>query len=897
MLAQVRAQVKSWWRALTEQARLDGEIASEMDSHMERYAADLVAGGVEPGEARRRARIEFGSTAAAAEECREAVGLRWPNEIARDLRYAARVLRKSPTFTAAAVATLALCIGANTAIFSVVDAVLLRPLPYPHPERLFSVARHYHGKGSEGYQTNLWGAAWEAVRDNAAYVDAAGFSDGSMGVNFASGGRVEYVKQQRVSAGFFRVLGIAPLIGREFSADEDRKGGPAVTVLSYALWKRAFRADPSIVGQAVALRGEPHTIVGVLPEHFQSIVPADLWTPLRPSRSGEGAGSNYAVVARLRSGTTWAQANGQIEAIGAPLVRDFLQDPFTHLCLISFQRGLTNSVRQPLLILWAAVGLVLLIGCVNIAGLLLARAAGRTREMATRLALGSGRAALIRQMLAESVVLGLCGGAAGAALGWLGVKALKVLMPGSLNVWQAVELDWRVLAATACASIAAGILFGLYPALIASRLEIRAALGEAGRAVAGGRNPWPRRLLVASEVALGVVLLVGAGLLIRTFAHLRGLNPGFDAHNVITAELSLQDARYATSQSVNRLFEQSLTRMRELPGVESAAVALSLPYERALNTGFQRLDGRHVDAATEYQIANFFYVTPEYFRVLRIPLLRGRAFTAADSGTAAPTVVVSEAFVKMYMPGDGALGRHLAPGGLAPGGGDRREIVGVVGDVQQKSGWGEDFGPLAAMPDIYIPAAQTDGKSLQMVHTWFSPSWIVRTAGPPEGVIAGMQRALESVDPQLPFAGFHSMEDVRYRSLAQERFQAVLLGALAGLALLLAAVGIYGLIANSVAERTRELGIRLALGATVPQAMRSVALPGVALALAGVAAGSVLAGFATQLLRHMVWGVHPGDPLTFVAVGIGLLGVAAAASFLPALRITRLNPAETLRQE
>ena len=304
------ARMHSWWRALTRQSRLEAEMVSEMEGHIERYAADLEARGTERGEARRVARLEFGSMGAAAEECREAVGLRWPDELARDLRYAVRVLRKSPAFTAAAVATLALCIGANTVIFSVVDAVLLRPLPYPQPERLFSVARHFQGKGSETYQTNLWGSVWEAVRDNAAYVDAAVFSDGSMGVNFAAGGRVEYVKQQRVSAGFFRVLGITPLIGREFSADEDRQGGPAVVVLSYALWKRLFRADPSIVGQAVMLRGEPHTILGVLPAEFQSIVPADLWTPLRPSRSGEGAGSNYAVVARLRSGTTWAQANG-----------------------------------------------------------------------------------------------------------------------------------------------------------------------------------------------------------------------------------------------------------------------------------------------------------------------------------------------------------------------------------------------------------------------------------------------------------------------------------------------------------------------------------------------------------------------------------------------------------
>ena len=586
------AQAKSWWRALTGQERLADELASEMHSHMERYAADLIVGGLDPAEARRRARVEFGSTAAAAEECREAVGLRWPNEFARDLRYAARVLRKSPTFTVTAVATLALCIGANTAIFSVVDAVLLRPLPYPQPERLYSVARHFQGKGSDGYQMNLWGAAWEAVRDNARYVDAAVYSDGSMGVNFAAGGRVEYVKQQRVSAGFFRVLGIMPLVGREFSADEDRPGGPAVTVLSYAFWTRVFHADPSIVGQAVNLRGEPYVIVGVLPAHFQSGVPADLWTPLRATRSGEGGGSNFAVVARLRPGATWAQANAQIEAMGVPLLRAFGQYS-TELCLISF------SARIDRLLTPSAVDSL---GCggIGIADRLreyCGPAAGAGRRPHTRDGNppGAGQRAdspdpanAVRECRAGSVRRRL-----GAALGWLGVKALKALMPASFNVWQAVELDWRVLAATAGVSIAAGILFGLYPAMAASRLEIRAALGEAGRGVAGSRNPWPRRLLVASEVALGVVLLVGAGLLIRTFAHLRGLNPGFDAQNVITAQLSLQDARYGTSQAVNRLFDRSLARIRELPGVESAAVTISLPYERALNSGFQRVDGRH----------------------------------------------------------------------------------------------------------------------------------------------------------------------------------------------------------------------------------------------------------------------------------------------------------------
>ena len=864
------------------------DIASEMEGHIERYTNDLIARGVDPAEASRRARIEFGSTVTAAEECREAVGLRWPDEFRRDVRYAVRVLRKSPAFTAAAVATLALCIGANTAIFSVVDAVLLRPLPYPQPARLAAVARHYRN-GAENDQTGENGRVWEAVRDHATYIDAAVYG-GFSGVNFASSGRVEYVRQQRVSSGFFRVLGITPFIGREFTPAEDHPGGPPVTVLSYALWKRAFGADPAVVGRPITLRGEPWTVIGVLPANFVSDAAADLFTPLQPSTQGEGSGWNYEIVARLRPGVTWAQADAQLEALGAPVLRETGEADPGRLHLISFQRGLTGGLRKPLLILWAAVGLVLLIGCVNIAALLLARSAGRSRELATRLALGSGRGALIRQLLAESVMLGLCGGAVGAALGWLGVKALKILAQGSLNVWQKFDLDWRVLGATAAASVLAGVFFGLYPALVASRLEIRAALGEAGRGVAGGRNPWPRRLMVAGEVALGVVLLVSAGLLIRSFAYLEGLHPGFDAHNVITAQLSLQDARYATSERVNHLFDQSLARMRELPGVESAAVVLSLPYERALNVGFKRLDGAHLD--TDWQITNMFYATPQIFRVLRIPLERGRAFTAADNATSAPVAIASESFVKMYLHGGDPLGRHLDFGG-----GEHREIVGIVGDIQQKSGWSENDAPLGPKPDIYIPATQTGDKALQMLHTWFSPSWVVRTSGPPEGIIPGMQRALASVDPQLPFAGFHSIDDVRYHALAEERFEALLLGALAALALILSAVGIYGLIANAVAERTRELGIRLALGATLAQAMRAVALPGVLLALAGILIGTVLAGFATQLLRHLIWGVRPGDPSTYLGVALILLAVAAAASFVPALRITGLNPAETLRQE
>ncbi len=882
---------KSWFHSLLRRRRVEREMEAEIESHIERYSEDLAARGVPPAEARRRARVEFGAVEAVKDECREALGLRWTDEFRRNLRHAARLLRKSPAFTATTVLTLALCIGVNTAVFSVVDAVLLRALPYPEPERLVTFVTHFQGRGMEEDQTSQNGRTWLAVHEHATYLDCAAFGGGWTGVNFAAQGKVEYVQQERVSAGFFRVLGINPMLGREFMPEEDRVGGPAVTVLSYALWKRVFNADPSVIDRAVLLRGEPYTIVGVMPPGFQTSVPADLWTPLRPSTTGEGGGTNYHIVARLRPGVTWAQADSQVNVVGAPMLQErrLPPDVSAWLRLIPLQQGLTQGVRMPLLILIGAVGVVLLIGCVNIAGLLLARAAARTREIATRLALGGGRGAVLRQMLTESLLLAFCGGAVGVALGWLGMQGLRLLAKDTLGIWQTLRLDLRVLGVTAGLSLVTSLVFGVLPALEASRVDVCAALAEGGgRGVAGRRSRWLRRSLVLGEVALGMVLLIGAGLLIRTFAYLVNLRPGFDPTNVITANLSLQDARYTSSRRVNQLFEQSLARIRELPGVESAAVGLSVPYVRPLNVGFRRLDGPRVDDKT--QIMNLIYITPEYFQTLRIPLLRGRLLTGADGPGSTRVVVVNEAFVRKYLPEQDPLGSHLRIDG-APS-----EIVGVVGDVQQRPGWG-DYGPLAPMPGAFMPAAQTSDKFLQLAHTWFSPSWVVRTSVPQGGVIAGMQRAVEAIDPQLPFAGFRSMADVRSRSLSEQRVGAILLTILGGLALVLAAVGIYGLIANSVAERTRELGIRMALGATTGQAMRAVALPGVALALGGVIVGCVLARAAAQVLRHLVWGVSATDAVTFGMVALTLLLVSAAASFIPALRVARLNPAQTLREE
>jgi hypothetical protein len=563
-----------------------------------------------------------------------------------DLRYAMRLIRRAPLVSAIIVLTLALCIGANTAIFSVVDATLLRPLPYSEPDLLVLVATHFRGHEAEGDVGGQDSRTWEAIRDRASLLDSAVYS-GAEGVNFAAAGNVQYVQQERVGSGFFRVLGVPPLIGREFTREEDRPGGPAITVLSYHLWRRVFNADPSGVGRSSMLRGEPYTIVGVMPERFQADVASDLWTPLRPSTTGEGEGTNYAVIGRLKPGVTWEQADAQIEAAGAPLIQEMKLPPDVsrRLRLVTLQRGQTEDVRKPLLIVWAggrtgaddwmrehhqpAVG----------AG------SGAHQGNCHAAGFGGGRGAIIWQFLMESLVLAAAGGAAGLLLGYVGIEGLSRLAQDQFPAVAAIRLDGRVLAMTALLALGTSVLAGIFPALEASGVDIRSALTEGGaRAIAGTRKRWSRRLLVSGEIALTVLLLIGAGLLVRTLAHLYRLRTGFDPANVVAASFSLQDARYSTRQSVNRLFESGLARMRDLPEVDSAAVGLKLPYERHLNYGFRRMDGP--EASDQDIITDLCYVTPDYFQTLRIPLLRGRVFRGTDGASSAPVVIVNQAFVK-----------------------------------------------------------------------------------------------------------------------------------------------------------------------------------------------------------------------------------------------------------
>jgi predicted permease len=805
------------------------------------------------------------------------------------MRYALRQLAKTPGFSLTVLATLALCIGANTAIFSVLDAVLLRPVPYPEPDRLALLITAQRSSAPGEFNESQTGALYEEVRDRVRGLDSAAWARPS-GVNFSAPGRVEYIQQQRVASGFFRVLGVPPRIGREFTRAEDVTGGPALAVLSHEFWQRALNGDPSILDKTIDLKGEPHTVIGVTPPGFRSTAPIDVWTPLRPSREGEGGGDNYGVVARLRRGVSWAAASEELRALSQALrddpkfPRQMTKDFEERIAPV--QNALTHDSRRQLLITWAAVLVVLVIGCVNIAGLLLARTGARAREIATRMALGASRAAIVRQLFLESLLLAIAGGIAGAGVGAFALDWLKRLGADQTALFHSIELDGRVLAVMFGMSLFTSVLFGLAPALSTARVDIRGVLAESGRGNAGPSRHWTRGALVAAEVALSLVLLVGAGLLVRTLQYLNGLNPGFDTRNVIAAEASLDDKRYATGAAVNALYTQTLDQIRRIPGVRSAAVALTLPYERPLNNNMHTIDG----ADRDNHMIEAVYATPGYFEAMRIPLRAGRDFRNTDTMTAPPVAVVSQSFADRYFKGD-AVGRHVTLGG-AP-----REVVGVVGDVQQHSGLTGANGPIAIEPTFYFPAAQAKDAFFQLIHTWFSPKWVIRTAGPSAGLPERVREAIAAIDPRLPIAHFRTVDDLRGIQTEQQRYLAALFSVFAGLAVILAAIGLYGLISQAIARRRHELGIRLALGATAGQAIADAVKPGILLAAAGVVAGLAGAYAATRLLHHLIWGVRETDPMTFAVTAALLLVVAAAASLAPALRILRLDPAETLRNE
>lgn len=544
-------------------------------------------------------------------------------------------------------------------------------------------------QGTSETDTGQTGLVWELVRDHALLLDAAAMRRGAGGINLMAGEQAEYIQQQRISAGFFHVLGTGPLLGREFTREEDVPKGPDVAVLSYRTWERLFHRSRNAIGQVVHLGGAPYAVVGVMPENFRTHVPTDVWTPLRATRSGEGAGTNFEIIGRLKPGVKLAEASGQLTAVVKQAFADSKLPPGFAVkeLAIPLQEGLGSDLRSKLELMWAAAGVVLLIGCFNIAGLLLSRSVVRSREIATRLALGASRSRVVSQLLAEAARLALLGGLVGLAIGQLSLKALLALSPDRLGNWATARLDWDVMGVMLLCSLATTFIFGLMPALEATRVDLRSALADAGRSSSAGSKRRRRQLLVVAEVALSVVLVAAAGLLIRTFDKLATQDPGFNGEHVLAASLSLQDVRYADPVVANRLFRSSLDQIRLIPGVESAAVALSLPYQRPLNMNVQAVSGE--DVAQMDAITNMTYATPEFFEVLRIPLIRGRFLTASDTASSAKAAVVNKAFLRKYFRhNQQPLGSQVKVGDVA------FQVVGLVGDVPELNGWGGYMGPL-----------------------------------------------------------------------------------------------------------------------------------------------------------------------------------------------------------
>jgi predicted permease len=777
----------------------------------------------------------------------------------RDLRFAFRQLTKSPGYALAVMLTLALGIGVNTAVFSMVDGFLLRSLPFREPARVAALIFHVQGVSkrdgqyySEDDDTHT-GATWLALKESLHSVTLASWG-GTDGVNLrtdaASGSAVRYVHETRVSADYFDVLGLPLYRGRSFSGEEDLPKGPKAVVLSYGLWQSSFGSNPNVVGQAIHLKGEPYTVVGVLPQGAVTPSKADLFTALQPAPTGgECGGNNCGILLRLRPGATWRQAEAELGRVHLPMMDEVsgLARGGAWFYAQPLARYLSGDMRPKLSVLMLAVGIILMIGCANLAGLALVRIARRTREIATRLALGATRMEVLRQLWIENLVLAVLGAAAGLGLAIAVLQGLREFLPEYMLPMGGFAIDTPELAFAIGASLATSLLFGALPALTTRRVDLRSSMSTGSYSVAGGAGRV-RQWLIGAEVALTVVLLAAAGLLVRTLIHLETLPPGFDSANVMTAKASLDDARYHDAAAFQGLLAKSVAAMRRIPGVEDAAVGLSAPYDRGLNDGIVIMDG---EQSGKQAGSSLSYVTPGYFSTLRIPLLAGRSITDSDASTSQPIAVVNQDFAQKFFHDPAPIGRHFK---LNEGrDGFLFTIVGVVGNVMKRPGM-ERNAPISTEPVFYLPATQVPQGLVNVAHIWFQPSWIVRTAGPVAGLTESMQKALADVDPLLPFSGFYSMDEILAQQLQQQRIEVLLFTTLAGLALLLSAIGIYALVSNLVVQRTREIGIRIALGSTIGQAMAQVGSSGVIAVGVGLVAGIALSLVAVRVLSSEIYG-------------------------------------------
>jgi predicted permease len=811
--------------------------------------------------------------------------------VIQDFKYALRMLRKAPAFTAIAVITLALGIGANTAIFSVVNSVLLKPLPYPEPDRLVSVSGLNTRLGEKDRALSFPDIE-DLQKQNSVFEYVSAYTGGAATITGA--GEPLHVPAAVVSADTFSVLKVMPILGRTFAPGEDRPGN-YVAILSSELWKKQFDGDPSVIGRAVALDGRSYTIIGVMPAGFAFPLDSDppqIWTTLSATSTSldrdkaitEQRGAHFlASIARLKPGVTLERANSEIDALGARLAKAY-PDSNSNLTFRAQPAldALVGDLRPQIRLLFGAVGLVLLIGCANVANLLLARSTSRQREFAIRAALGAGRPRIVRQLLIESGILALAGGTFGLLIATWGSSFLAHLAGGIIPRIEGSALDARVLAFTFFASIATAILFGIAPALQLSKLGISDMLKEGSRGSGrGAHHNFLRNALVVAETTLAVILLSGAGLLIRSLVTLEHVNPGFDPHGVITFTTELPDPRYPKPEMAEAFYRQLFERIRALPGVQSASGVLPLPLSDSVIRTSYEIEG-HPVAKAEEPLAHMRIVSTDYFSVMRIPLVKGRFFTEADRTDSQPVILINKALAERSFPGEDPIGKHIKPGLSISGPSKMHEIVGIVGDVKHRALNRPDD------PEAYMAEEQTGIGFM---------SGVVRTDAPTASLVPAIREIVASLDKDIPVYDIKTMDDYVAGSVAQPRLSSTLLGIFAALALVLAMVGIYGVMSFSVEQRTNEIGIRMTLGAQRADVLRLVLRQGMAIAAIGVTLGIGGALASSGLLKSLLFGVRPSDPATLIGVAILLVGCVLAACYIPARRAMRVDPIVALRYE
>ena len=816
------------------------------------------------------------------------------SDLANDVKHGTRVLLKSPGFTFAAVAALALGIGANTAIFSVVNAVLLKPLGYPNADRIVQF-----GSRSTTIASFLSSVPEFHVyrRQTQVFQEVAAYDMSGPGFNL-TGDRPEQIQGIHVTEGYFRLFGAPVILGRTFTPREDSPNGGRVVVLSYGLWQRRFGGDPAIVGKSLLLGNEPYTVIGVIGKQFRSDPQADIWLPFQFPPVTSDLNDYFRVAGLLRPGVTLAQARAQLKIAAAEFHREYpaTTDPRTEFHIEPLRDSIVGDARKSLFVMLGAVSLVLLIACSNVANLLLVRATARRREFAIRSALGAGRLRILRQLLTESVLLSVTGGILGLALGFIGVRALLAISPADLprlgQNGSAVGIDGRVLAFTLAISLVTGILFGLVPALTAARIDLNSALKEgSSRSGTGFRQGRTRSLLVIAEVSLALVLLIASGLLIRTLVALHSVAPGFDARHLLTMEMSLTGDRYETTAGVADLSRKARERLSAIPGVEIAAAAYWLPIDVGDALPFQ-ISGQpfekdHMDGS------RWMSISPGYFRVFKIPILRGRAFSENDTARSPRVALINEALGRRYWPGKDPIGQQVfISRGLGSGMDESiQTIVGIVGDTHN-AGLGRPADPVLIVPITQVTDAYTAS------YTNVQPLlWMVRTRGDPWSVLPAVAEQLRLASGGFPVAHVRTMEEVMGASTARQKFNMLLLTVFGAVALLLAAVGIFGLMAYTVAQRNQEMGIRMALGADRAAIRKLVVWSGMRLALTGVALGLAAAFALTRLMASFLFGVRPWDPIAFVSAPLILSAVALLAVWLPGMRACRIDPVQALRAE